>query len=211
MIQRMVMNKGIFIVLLLVCINHNGCTVSKTKKNYKNMNLSIKNFDGLNMSFTVIDWDLRQQILKTGKYQLYKIDKSFVGDRNIYELENGHFLFLYTFDAYAFLFTKKAELDLFLHNDNHFTISVIRDNPTHSFYYKILLFCEKVAQLLKVNPNLVYIEGFPTRSPMMDFKLVQLQSGGYLRFYERAKGVYDGDWFPDLANFEYYYHNQYCD
>ena len=115
--------------------------------NYHNM--TIKNPDGKSITFAVVDFEERNQVMKTEAIKLYKIDRNFIFNNEIHHLKNGDYLFLYTSNAYAFRFTSQEEVDLFTNNKNHFTCNVYIDMKANRFYYRFDLHNDKSLEKMK--------------------------------------------------------------
>ena len=131
--------------------------------------MTIRNPDGKTISFTVVNFEERNRLVKTEAVNLYKVDKNFIFRSEIYQLNNGDYLFLYTVDAYAFRFTSQEELDLFTNNKDHFTCSLHIDTKANTFHYQFDLHNDKSIE--KMKHVVAEIPGYPNRSPMLHFKL----------------------------------------
>lgn len=169
--------------------------------------LSLINPDNKVIKLEVISYNEWMRIRKDDIACLYKMDIN-VFETPIYLLKNGNYLFEYTKNSYAFIFSSDEDINLFLNNENYFTTSIIIEKS--KVYYNYGLKSSKVKKLMEEKPT--EISGYLSKSPMLHFKLYKLKNGHYLRAEERVKdsGIYDGYWFPDLETFEWHYKNSYC-
>jgi hypothetical protein len=167
------------------------------------MKVYIKDPDGNSISFDIIEYEERIRLMNSEVDKLHKVDKSFFKNE-IYLLKNGDFLHIYTADAYVFKFCSENDLNKFINNGDHSTAGVIRDKQTRKIYYTFRLFSHKSLEL--VEKIVKEIPGYPSN---FDKKLCLLNDGTYLRVSKRntVNLIYDGDWYPDLETFEWYYKN----
>ncbi len=167
-------------------------------------NIQIAHPDGKKITFTLVSAKERREILKNEVQSLLRVDE-FLFKTPIHVLNNGDYLVEYTIRDYAMRFSSKESLDLFTDNKVYFQVSIhSADRNLHYCFW--IKSNDRIIQFMETQP--IYIDGYPSR---LDFKLYQLKDGSYIRINKRAENVYQGKWFPDLENFEYYYNNQLTD
>jgi hypothetical protein len=161
------------------------------------------------ISLDVIDVVDREHLLKNEVDSLFKMQKEPFRSKEVFRLKNGDLLHLYTANQYALLFHSETEMDKFLNNKDYFTVSLIYDKNTKKFYSNFWLHSEKSLEMMgKVDFE---IEGYPCRSPILNYKLYCLKDGSYLRAHKQNENFYEAHWFSSFEDFEWYYKNQFCD
>ena len=190
------------ITIILLMLN----TISNCSKTMENKAIYILNPDQQRIDFEIINPKNRQYLLKNEVKELLRVD-TFLFNIPIHILKDGTYLVGYTISDFAIRFKNEEYLNLFMSNENYFDASLfIRNNAKYySFWIKSN---DKIIELLKNVDR--EIEGYPNKSPMLNFKLYLLKNGKYLRSEKRAENVYSAYWYPDLETFEYFYKNGYA-
>jgi hypothetical protein len=173
-------------------------------QNFMVPNIQISHPDGKKITFSLVSAKERREILKNEVQSLLRIDE-FLFKTQIHILKNGDYFVEYTIRDYAMRFASKEDLDLFTDNKIYFQVS-IHHADKHMHYCFWIKSNDRIIAFMKTEP--AYVDGYPSK---LDFKLYQLKDGSYIRVNKRAENVYQGKWFPDLENFEYYYNNQLTD
>jgi hypothetical protein len=162
----------------------------------------IRNPENRIIQFWVIDNKKKTEMLSTPKCELYRVDYNLY-KRNIYLINNNEYLLEYTKNDYGLLFKSLDHLDLFLNNNNNLTANIhIEDNK---LYYSFWMKSNKLNDFLKM--NIKRVEGYESKSGYLLFNIIDMES--LIRVKERANGVFDGHWFPDIENFEFFFKNQF--
>ena len=181
--------------------------------------MHIINPFGKSIYFFKINSQQRKKLL-TEEVKAFFRDDGFIIPRPIHLLKNGDYLMEYTTKDYALIFHTFNDLNLFSHNQDYFYVSM--HFVGEKLYYMFMIANDKTIEFMNTNP--LYIDKYPSKTDytlyveqmkkmgviaIMDYRLYKLKSHGYLRVNERAKGVFDAAWFPDLETFEYFYENNY--
>jgi hypothetical protein len=167
-------------------------------------NIQIAHPDGKKITFMLVSAKERLEILKNEVQSVLRVDE-FLFKTPIHVLTNGDYLVEYTIRDYAMRFTSKESLDLFTDNKVYYQVSIHgADKLMHYCFW--IKSNDRIIQFMKTEPT--YIDAYPSK---LNYKLFQLKDGAYIRVHKRAENVFDGTWFPNLDDFEYYYNNQLTD
>ena len=181
--------------------------------------MHIINPFGKAIYFEKINSQQRKKLLAEEVKAFFRNDGILIS-RPVHLLKNGDYLLEYTIKDYALIFHTLNDLNLFSHNQECFPVDLFFEGE--KLYYMFMIANNKTIEFMNTNP--LYIDKYPSKTDytlyieqmkqmgvvaIMDYRLYKLKSQGYLRVNERAKGVYDASWFPDLESFEYFYENNY--
>lgn len=192
---------------------------STCKVPLKMSKMHIINPFGKAIYFEKINSQQRKKLLAEEVKAFFRNDGILIS-RPVHLLKNGDYLLEYTIKDYALIFHTLNDLNLFSHNQECFPVDLFFEGE--KLYYMFMIANNKTIEFMNTNP--LYIDKYPSKTDytlyieqmkqmgvvaIMDYRLYKLKNQGYLRVNERAKGVYDASWFPDLESFEYFYENNY--
>lgn len=171
------------------------------------ISLKIKTPNNDFITLEVVDFNERQRLLENEVDSLFKIQEEFFYSPKIFRLKNSYLLLLYTVDAHALKFEDEHELNKFLNNDDHFTVSLHFDKKGEKFHYKFWLHNDKSLELVKKIDK--EIDGYKVKCSTFDYKLYRLKDGTYFRAEKVNEKKWEASWFATLEDFQYYYNNDY--
>jgi hypothetical protein len=125
----------------------------------------------------------------------------------IYKLDDNSIYIGYTVNAYAILLKDEQDYQK-IHNDNLKLWGFSLHEVNNKWFYKFKIFSNFIAKQLEtshIDINTNYLR----KNVSIKKDMFLFENGNIINCLERVEGVYQGDWFYNKTNLDYFWENSY--
>ncbi|WP_299190489.1 hypothetical protein [uncultured Aquimarina sp.] len=175
------------------------------------MELEIENPKGEITKIRIIDRTEGNEILSRLKHEVLKEIQLAFEKKNIYRIENNFGLIDYTDNDFLILTYDFNEIEKIIATNEFDTINLhkIKSGYQYKFGLNQQYFLNPENLFNKVPKHRYERHLYHPNNEKMTYELAETSNGKFIFYFERAKGIYQGNWFPSSESLDYYYDNNY--
>lgn len=198
--MKQIINVLLFLttIIYIVACKDNGM------KDYSLRSYKIKNPDGGSIALQLVPYSVVNALLKDRNYQERKIRRGF-SDHKLYIMNDGKQLFEATLDfSYYFLFENEEEINKFFFGKTYSNVSLHfdKDQNIHASFNM-----EPDQSINLIKKSIGTDTTFKVKGSSLIYVLYKMQDGSCCYLYHRISDLYDGYWFNNQEDFNFFFRN----